>query len=60
MTRPWDPDAHDAAYAAALRSRNRWRVLGIVLATLIAVAGLALVAIVVSFAIAMNSYGSNK
>ncbi len=37
-----------------------WRTVGIVLAVLVALGGLAVVGFIVLFVVAMNSYGSNK
>lgn len=37
-----------------------WRVFGIVLATVFVIGGLAVVAFIVFFVVAINSYGSNK
>ena len=37
-----------------------WRTVGVILAVLMAVGGLAAVGVVILFVIAFNSYGSNK
>jgi hypothetical protein len=42
------------------RQRSAWAVLGIVLAVVLVIGGLALVAAIVVFAIGMSNYGSNK
>jgi len=42
------------------KTRSPWRVVGIVAAVLLAVLGLAIVAIIVTFAVGMASYGNNK
>lgn len=44
----------------AAQSRSAWKTFGIVLAVIVAVAGLALVAVLVFFLSAMATYGSNK
>jgi len=43
-----------------LRSRSPWRVLGIVLAVITCLAGLALLAVMIMFVISAASFGSNK
>jgi len=45
---------------AESRTRSPWRTVGIVVAVLLAVLGLALGAIVVLFVVGMSQYGSNK
>lgn len=46
---------------AAVERRNRiWRIVGITLAVVVTLAGLAMVAAVILFVIAINSWGSNK
>ena len=46
--------------AAAERWHRIWRIVGITLAVLITLAGLAMVAAVILFIVAFNSWGSNK
>ena len=49
------------ALQAAAERRNRfWRIVGITLAVVLTIAGLAVVATVVLFIVAINSWGSNK
>lgn len=42
------------------KSRNGWRTFGIVVAVIVALLGVAALAVVVLFVIAINSWGSNK
>ena len=61
MSRPFDPwPPPDPARHAAERRRSFWRVLGISLAVVLVVTGLALVALVVWFWVALSNMGSNK
>lgn len=62
MTRPGVPHGHDrgGSEQAARRSRAGWRIFGIALAVVVAVAGLVLVAVVLFFYAAFNDFGSNK
>jgi hypothetical protein len=67
VTRPWDPDGQGGApvpagtaRGAARRSRSGWRTFGLVLAVIVAIAGLALLAVILFFYAAFNDYGSNK
>ena len=45
---------------AAARRDRIWRIVGITFAVVLTVAGLAVVAAIVLFVIAINSWGSNK
>lgn len=42
------------------KSHNGWRTFGIVVAVIVALLGVAALAVVVLFVIAINSWGSNK
>ena len=46
--------------AAAERRHRIWRIVGITLAVVVTLAGLAIVAAFILFVIAINSWGSNK
>jgi hypothetical protein len=46
--------------AEAERRHRFWRIVGITVAVLVALAGVAVIAAFVLFAIAINSWGSNK
>ena len=59
MTTDWERPRHPVP-AAPPRPTDWWRVFGIVLIVIIAIAGLAFVAAAVLFVVAVNSYGSNK
>ena len=50
----------DADLVAAERRNRIWRIVGITLAVIMTIAGLAVVAAIVLFVIAINSWGSNK
>ena len=50
----------NADLAAAERRQRFWRAVGITLAVILTIAGLALVALAVLFVVAINSWGSNK
>ena len=45
---------------AAARRDRMWRIFGITFAVVMAIAGLAVVGVVIFFVIAINSWGSNK
>ena len=47
--------------AAAVERRNRiWRIVGITLAVVVTLAGMAMIAALILFVVAINSWGSNK
>ena len=50
----------NADLAAAERRNRMWRIVGITLAVVMTIAGLAVVAAVILFVVAINSWGSNK
>ena len=50
----------DTDLEAAARRDRIWRTVGIVLAVVMTIAGLAVVGVVIFFVIAINSWGSNK
>jgi hypothetical protein len=58
------PDAagvpDDEAPEHAERGRSGWEILGIVLACVLVIGGLAMVALFILFLVAFSSYGSNK
>lgn len=43
-----------------VRARSAWSIFGLVVAIVVAIAGLALVGAFIIFVIAMSNYGSNK
>ena len=45
---------------AAARRDRIWRIVGITFAVIVTIAGLAVIAAVVLFVVAINSWGSNK
>jgi hypothetical protein len=53
-----DPRALDAV--AAERRQRVWRAVGIAFAVVVTLVGLAMVAAVILFVVAINSWGSNK
>lgn len=50
----------NADLEAAARRDRIWRIVGITFAVVLTIAGLAVVAAVVLFVVAINSWGSNK
>ena len=59
----WQPpsDNYRAGYDDRHGARwSGWKIAGVVLATVVGLCGLALLMVVILFAVAMNSYGSNK